>query len=328
MPYHHINAVERRVIQQAKEGGASFREIGKMLGRDHSSISRECRRNCSASGYEAAAAQETAQTRARRPRHQRRYGHQPLKRTVLQWLEHDWSPAIISGRLRREFPEDSDMRVSPESIYQWVYGDAASGGRLFQHLWQRRHRRIGHRSRLPAHSRIPARVDITQRPEVVDQRSRVGDWEGDTVVGRKGRGGLVTHLERVSRLLVAGRIRNKRADTFAAKTKRLLGWVPKSLCHTLTLDNGTENAAHESIAEAKAMDVYFAHPHAPWQRGANEQVNGLIRRYFPKGTDFKKVTDEQIDEVVLKINQRPRKCLNYQSPYEVFAEALRGALAT
>ena len=127
---------------------------------------------------------------------------------------------------------------------------------------------------------------------------------------------------------MAGRIPTKQAATFAATTNKLLGWVPADLCHTLTLDNGTENAAHASIAKTKRVDVYFAHPHAPWQRGANEQVNGLIRRYFPKGTDFSKVTDEQVAQVVMQINKRPRKCLDYQSPYEAFAEALRGALGT
>ncbi|HSH30740.1 MAG TPA: IS30 family transposase [Thiohalobacter sp.] len=328
MPYQHINAAERQVIQRALEAGESRRSIARSLGRNHSSISREIRRNGGRRAYKAAAAQHRAEGRASRPRHTRRFAHKPLKRTVLTWLALDWSPAIISGRLRRDFPKDGNMRVSAESIYHWVYRDALQGGRLYRHLWQRRHRRIAHRSRMPAHSRIPDRIDITERPPAVAERARIGDWEGDTVVGRKNRGGLVTHLERVTRYLVAGRIPNKRAATFATATNKLLGWVPASLCHTLTLDNGTENAAHARIAKAKTMDVYFAHPHAPWQRGANEQVNGLIRRYFPKGTDFRKVTDEQVAQVVMQINQRPRKCLDYQSPYEVFAEALRGALRT
>lgn len=328
MPYHHINATERQVIQRSRGAGESFQAIAKSLGRSPSTISREYARNRDEAGYQAATAQQRAEARASQPRHRRRFGNRALKDTVVRWLERDWSPAIISSRLRRKFPKRANMRVSAESIYQWVYRDAIHGGRLYQHLWHRRPRRIGHRSRMPAHSRIPSRVDISERPEVVDHRSRVGDWEGDTVAGKKNRSGLATHVERTTRFLVAGRLKNRRAATFTAATNRLLGWVPESLCHTLTLDNGTENAAHADIAHAKTMDVYFAHPHAPWQRGANEQVNGLIRRYFPKGTDFRKVTDKQIDEVVLKINQRPRKCLNYQSPYEVFAEALRGALAT
>jgi IS30 family transposase len=328
MPYGHINAAERQVIQRALEAGQSLRSIARSLGRSHSSISREWHRNDSQGGYEATAAQGLAESRARQPSHFRRFEHAALKETVLRWLERDWSPAIISACLRHDFPADSAMRVSAESVYQWVYRDALQGGRLHSHLWQRRHRRITHRSRMPAHSRIPDRVDISERPEVVAERSRVGDWEGDTVVGRMNRSGLATHVERATRFLVAGRVADKRAETFSTVTIKLLGWVPASLCHTLTLDNGTENAAHAKIATAKTMDIYFAHPHAPWQRGANEQVNGLIRRYFPKGTDFRKVSDAEVEQVVLQINQRPRKCLNYRSPYDVFAEALRGALGT
>ena len=328
MPYHHINAAERQVIQRAREAGESFSAIGKMLGRSPSSISREWARNRGAQGYRGAQAQDMAEARARQPRHRRRYDRRALRETVFRWLARDWSPAIINATLPMKFPEDRTMRVSAETIYQWVYQDAAQGGGRFRHLWRSWPRRRPRPSRQPAHSRIPNRVDIDDRPGVVAARSRVGDWEGDTVVSCKNRGGLATHVERATRFLVAGRVSNKRADTFAAVTKRLLGWVPNDLCHTLTLDNGTENAAHALIAESKAMDVYFSHPHSPWQRGANEQVNGLIRRYFPKGTDFRKVTDEQIEDVVMKINQRPRKCLNYQSPYDVFAEALRGALGT
>ena len=328
MPYQHINAAERQVIQRALEAGESLRSIAQSLGRNHGSLSREIRRNSGRRRYKATSAQHRAEGRASRPRHNRRFAHKPLRRTVFKWLELDWSPAIINGRLRRDFPEDSNMRVSAESLYHWVYRDALQGGRLYRHLWQCRPRRIAHRSRMPAHSRIPDRMDITDRSPVVAERTRIGDWEGDTVVGRKNQGGLVTHVERVTRYLVSARIPNKRAVTFAAITNKLFGWVPASLCQTLTLDNGTENAAHARIAKAKTMDVYFAHPHAPWQRGANEQVNGLIRRYFPKGTDFRKVTDEQVAQVVMQINKRPRKCLDYQSPYEAFAEALRGALRT
>jgi len=295
MPYEHLNAEERQVIQRAREAGQSFRAIAQSLGRNHSSVSREWRRNSGRAGYEATAAQDQAKCRAHRARHRRRFEHQALRETVFQWLVQDWSPAIISAQLRSAFPDDATMQISAECIYQWVYQDAAAGGRHYQHLWRRRHRRRMRSSRMPAHSRIPDRVDINQRPAVVDGRTRVGDWEGDTVVGRMNRGGLATHVERKTRYLVAGRVANKQASTFTAVTNKLLGWVPNSLCHTLTLDNGTENAAHASIAEAKDMTVYFAHPHSPWQRGANEQVNGLIRRYFPKGTDFRKVTDEQVE---------------------------------
>ncbi len=328
MPYEHLNAAERQVIQRAREAGQAFCAIAKTLGRNPSTISREWRRNSRSGGYNADEAQQRAQRCATKPRHQARYGNRCLRSVVLSGLEQEWSPEIISAHLHMDFPKAKDMRVSPETIYQWVYRDAARGGQLYGHLWQRRPRRRRRRDRLPVHSRIANRVDISQRPEIVDQLSRIGDWEGDMVVSCKNRGGLVTHVERATRFLVAGRAKDKQESTFTAVTQRLLGWVPKSLCQTLTLDNGTENAGHAIIAAGKEMAVYFAHPHSPWQRGSNEQVNGLIRRYFPKGTDFRKVTDAQVDEVVMKINQRPRKCLHYQSPYDAFAEALRRALAT
>ena len=140
----------------------------------------------------------------------------------------------------------------------------------------------------------------------------MGDWEGDTKMGSKNRGGLATQVERTTRFLCAGKIRHKMAKTFSGVTNELLSRVPKRLCCTLTFDNGTENATYADITQRKQMEVYFAHPRAPWQRDANEQVNGMTRHYFPKGTDFRKVSYENIAEMVININKRPRKCLNFR----------------
>ena len=145
--------------------------------------------------------------------------------------------------------------------------------------------------------------------------------------GKQGKEGLVTHVDRASRLLAWSRAKDRSA-TFRQATESALSWVPKSLRKTLTLDNGSEMAEHQKIAETLTLKTYFADPYSPWQRGTNEQTNGLIRRYFPKGTDYRKVSDQALDAVVLKINQRPRKCLGYRSPHDVFADALRVALAT
>lgn len=146
--------------------------------------------------------------------------------------------------------------------------------------------------------------------------------------GKQGKDGLVTHVDRTSRLLAWGRTNDRSATSFRHATQRALAWVPASLRKTLTLDNGTEMAEHQAIAQTLNLKTYFADPYSPWQRGTKEQTNGLIRRYFPKGTDFSKVSDKALDDVVLKINQRPRKCLGFRTPYDVFADALRGALAT
>lgn len=205
MPYQHLNAEERQVIQHAHQAGQSFAAIAQTLGRSPSTISREWRRNSQLGQYQASDAQQQAEDRSRCPRHQVRYDNQRLRSVVLAGLAREWSPEIISARLRLDFPKSADMRVSPETIYQWVYRDASHGGQLHRHLWQHRPRRRSYRSRLPACGRITNRIDICERPPIVDQRIRVGDWEGDMVVSRKNRGGLVTHIERTTRFLVAGR---------------------------------------------------------------------------------------------------------------------------
>ncbi len=217
--------------------------------------------------------------------------------------------------------------VSTECIYQWIYRDAFDGGELYtclssQHNKRKRQRPAGKRSH------IPGRVCIEERPTVVDRRNRLGDWEGDTVEGCKGGGGLATHVERKSRFLLAEKLMDGCADTFTMATKKCFKSIPETLCKTLTLDNGSENVRHHEIAQSKQMSVYFTHPYSPWERGTNEQTNGLLRRYFPKGTDFRKVTKRQIKKAVTLINQRPRKSLNYRTPEEVFLKAVNGALGT
>lgn len=257
-----------------------------------------------------------------------RQNYAPLWQQVQQWLARDWSPEIIQAKLQEHYPNDDRMRISPEALYRWIYRNAQVGGHWHHHLWKRRHRRRQRGEYRHLRFKMPGRVSLSNRPEVANQRQRVGDWEGDSVHGRQGKGGLVTHVDRASRFLALGRIADRSANGFRLATVKALSWVPSTLRKTLTLDNGTEMAEHQAIAQTLSLDTYFADPYAPWQRGTNEQTNGLLRRYFPKGTDFDTVSDEALDAVVLKINQRPRKCLGYQTPYDVFAEALRAALAS
>ena len=219
------------------------------------------------------------------------------------------------------------MRVSIETLYRWVYLDARMGGLLYKHLrrrhkWRRRQRRYGSGRRF-----IADRVGIEQRPAVVSERTRFGDWEGDTLAGKRNRSQVATHVERKSRYLLAGKLEDRKADTFADRAVALLRTVPEPLRHTLTLDNGSECARFSKIEDATGLKVYFAAPYAAWQRGANENTNGLLRQYFPKGTDFRRVTDQALQTAVNRLNQRPRKCLGYQTPTEVFTKAVRGALA-
>ena len=173
---------------------------------------------------------------------------------------------------------------------------------------------------------MPGRVSIDRRPECVATRQRVGDWEGDTVEGAKGSGHITTHVERKSRYLIAAKLTNKTAAVTATAMIATYKKIPKRLRHTLTLDNGKEFAHFSDIERATGLTIYFADAYCAWQRGTNENTNGLLRRYFPKGTDFNQVTEEALALVVKKLNHRPRKCLGYRTPYEVFHEARRGAV--
>lgn len=327
MSYSHLSSEERYAIQQLHRLNYSQLAIAEQLGRSHSTIGRELKRNAIQSGYDSVQASQMAQKRRQKARHAKRRDHPPLVKQVLAWLHADWSPEIIVAYLKKQFPRDSKMRVCIETIYKWIYADARCGGTLYQALWRQHKKRKTQRKGLKR-ILIPNRTGIEARPPGATNRSRYGHWEGDTVEGKKGRGGLATHADRKSRFLIARLLTDKRAATFSDATCKSFNWVPSSLLRSVTYDNGSENADHECTSITTGLKVFFADPYSPWQRGTNEQANGLLRHYFPKGTDFSKVTQEEVDAVVEKINKRPRKCLGYQAPYDVFAQALRCALAT
>jgi IS30 family transposase len=329
MPYVQLTSEERYVIYHLKLFGLSLREIGRRLNRHHTTISREIRRNgpdVPTWVYWHEGAHQRALQRRRQPRHCRRHAYEPLVCYVEQHLRADWSPEAIVGRLRLDHPEDEEMRVSTETIYRWVYRDASRGGQLFtclcrQHKKRRRQRRYG-----TGRGLIPGRTSIDERPDLVARRLRFGDWEGDTVEGAKGSGYITSHVERKSRYLIAAKLVDKTAAVTASAVIAAFRRIPKTLRHTLTLDNGKEFAQFQAIEKSTGLAVYFADPYAAWQRGTNENTNGLLRRYFPKGSDFKNITREMLAAAVKKLNHRPRKCLGYQTPHEVFQQARRGAL--
>jgi transposase, IS30 family len=330
MPYHHFTREERYVISHLKLEGFSLREIGRRLGRHYTSISREIMRNRPTYADDAVywyyVSQPVALERRHRARHHRRRNHRTLYAYVAARIRLDWSPETIVARLHREYPDDAGMRISPETIYRWIYLDARNKGDLYRHL-RRRHRYRRKQSRYGSGRRfIPGRVPIDERPHVVETRERVGDWEGDTMEGRKGTGGLATHVERKCRYLIAAKVPDKRAETMTEQSIKCFIKTPRVFRHTLTVDNGKEFAHFKEIEAKTGLTVYFADPYSAWQRGTNENTNGLLRQYFPKGTDFRSVSDKDLALVVQKLNNRPRKCLNYQTPREVYSQALRGAL--
>jgi IS30 family transposase len=330
MSYTQLTSEERYVIYHLRLYRFSLREIGRRLGRSHTTISRELKRNgpvISSWGYWHQGAHEQALQRRREPRHYRRHAHAPLVRYVERSLRAEWSPDVIAARLKREYPNDPRMRVSIETIYRWVYRDAGRGGQLFNclcrcHRKRRRQHRYG-----AGRGLIPGRVGIEQRPALVALRRRFGDWEGDTVEGAKGSGHITTHVERKSRYLLAAKLTGKSAAETAQVVSSAFRRIPATLRKTLTLDNGKEFARFRDIEKQSGLRVYFADPYSAWQRGTNENTNGLLRRYFPKGMDFRNVTHKTLAEAVKKLNHRPRKCLGYRTPHEVFQEAKRGAVA-
>ena len=332
MSYIQLTPKERYVIHHLKLYGLSYREIGRRLGRHHSTISREVLRNGPTFPgwvYRDDMAQESTVARRSQVRHNRKYDHLPLLTYVERKLAADWSPEEISGRLKLDYPDDDEMRVSPEAVYQWVYRDAMSGGTLYGHLRRMHQKRRKQRHYGSLRSLIPGRASIHERPTMVDSRKRFGDWEGDSVIGSaQERNALTSQVERKSRYLIVKKLTDRTAQTFAQKVTQAFKRIPKQFRKTLTLDNGKEGSRFHEIEDRTGILVYFADPYASWQRGTNENTNGLLRQYFPKGSDFRKITQTDVTRAVKKLNHRPRKCLHYRTPHEVFFEAIRGAVAS
>ena len=333
MSYGHLRLDERSAIHMLTSLGLSNREIGLRLGRHHTTIGREKRRNGlqypSLSIYNVRlATRRIEERRSAIQRHRRRADHRPLWRYVMRGLQRRWSPEQIAGRIRLDHPDDLRMRIAPETVYRWIYRDAAVGGDLYRQL--RRARRKRHHQRRTGSGRgcIPGRVGIEQRPEIVVGRRRFGDWESDTMEGAKGRGLIATHVERKSRYLLTVALQDKKADRFATRTVQAFRTIPRAWRCTMTADNGKEFARFKRIEEKTGLTVYFADPYSAWQRGTNENTNGLLRQYFPKGCDFTAVSEKDLAYATRDINHRPRKCLDYRTPHEVFSDAKRGALAT
>lgn len=330
MSYEQLTSEERYVIAHLKIHKLSLREIGRRLGRHHTTIARELKRNGPPFGgvYWYTVAQPKADARKAHARHHRRRDHAPLFQYVTDRLHERWSPECIAGRLPIDFPRQQAMRVSPEAIYRWVYRDAVNGGQLYRcldlsHKRRRRQRRYGSLRGL-----IPGRVSITERPAVVEDRNRFGDWEGDTVYGRRSRCCLVTQVERKSRYLLVSKVPNRTAAAVAQTKIAQFNRLPQSWRRTLTLDNGKEFAGFKHVERATGLSIYFANPYSAWQRGANENANGRLRRYYPKGTDFSRVSEGELAAVAQAMNNRPRKCLGYRTPAEVARKASRGAVGS
>jgi IS30 family transposase len=310
MSYTQLTREQRYQIYALKKAGQTQTAMAAILGVHKSSVSRELRRNCGRRGYRPGPAHELARER-RSATHRPRIGAQTWER-VESLLRLEWSPEQIAGRLKLERRE----AVSHERIYQHVRADKRAGGMLHRHLRCRRERRkrYGKRSR---RGQIAGRVGIEERPGVVDERRRIGDWEADTIVGRRGRGALLSMVERKSKMVRLCWVERKGAEEVAAASLAALSPLSDKVL-TLTSDNGGEFAHHARIAEGLGARFYFARPHASWERGVNENTNGLLRQYFPKWHDFAAITQAEVEQVMTRLNDRPRKTLGYRTPNEVF----------
>lgn len=321
MPGCHLTAVEREVIDRMYYAGESRGKIAVELGRSKSVISRELKRNRNSSGtYTALKAGEKAAERRRDSKAaiEHWYNNPGLYEYVTSRLLKEWSPEQIIGRLNLDHPNDNSMRVSHESIYVWIKWRRRLGEEWHVHLRfsGRRRKRYGSQH-LPGS--LPQRPSIEDRPEEATNRSRCGDWEGDTMEGGKKSGYFVTLADRKSRMVKIRVIDNKRAATVKKAIVSSMKPLGAAACQSLTLDNGTEFAEFKAIGMKLGMKIFFAHPYSSWERGTNENMNGLIRQYFPKGLDLKNVTPAQLAHVERKLNNRPRKCLAFQTPSEVFS---------
>lgn len=312
MGYTHLTREERYQIRALRATGASNRQIAGVLNRTPSTISREIRRNSGQRGYRPAQADRFAQERARACRIRRRITNLDWS-TIEGLIRLDWSPEQISGRLRRE----GRLQVSPEWIYRYVYADKAAGGTLCGHLRCQRKRRKRYGSGRDRRGQIPGRISISERPAAVESRSQLGHWEGDTIIGQGHRGAAVTLVERTSRFVLLSGLAQKSAKaTQRAITRRLRPVVEQ--VRSLTVDNGKEFAHHQRLARSLSSEVYFADPYSSWQRGTNENANGLIRQYLPKSRDLSTLTGAEVRMIENRLNHRPRKSLDYRTPYEVF----------
>ncbi len=311
--YTRLTEDERYQIYEDKFMGLSHRQIAKKLNRHHSTISREIKRNKGLRGYRPRQAQQFARQRhLLKPKHIRMTTD--VQRLIVRHIKKDWRPEQIQGRLRQEgYP-----MVCHSTIYHFIQDDKADGGQLYKHL---RHLKPYKKRTGKAETRgqIIGRVSIDDRPGIVDQKVRLGDWEADTVIGKGHKGVLVTLAERVSKKTLIARVQSKHAKGVTAAIVRLLKPERGNL-HTITFDNGKEFAHHELISKALGTDGYFAHPYHSWERGLNENHNGLIRQYLPKGMALDQVTDKEIHVIQNKLNNRPRKALGYKTPNEIYEE--------
>jgi IS30 family transposase len=334
MPGRRLTLTEREDIAYLRGHYLGVRQIAAFIGRDPATVSRELRRNSTPSPrrYRALSAHILACQRARRGKPRKLVPGSPVRTEVAEGLRLGWSPGQIAGRLKRDHPGCAELQVSHETIYQalFVQGKGSLRAEVAAAMRCGKARRRRPRSRpRPGNGTMPGMISISDRPAEAADRAVPGHWEGDLIISGGKQSAAATLAERTTRycMIIAlpeGRTADKVADALAARITTL----PAALRRSLTWDQGREMARHADFSIATGVPVYFADPHAPWQRGTNENTNGLIRYYLPKGSDLAGVTQDQLDDIALALNTRPRRILDYATPAEKLAELMSVATAT
>jgi len=315
--YTQLTRGKRYQIRALLKAGFSQTEMSFFLKVHKSTISREIRRNRGNKGYRPVQAHEKAQARCFRAA--KRIKMTPLMIELVEhYIRQDFSPEQVSGYLNRKH----GLKISHETIYKYIWSDKKTGGTLYKHL-RRSHRK--HRKRYGTNQlrgRIVGQVSIDLRPAIVDAKTRIGDWEIDTVTGKNSKGYLVTAVERKSKYTLVERVPDRQSDQVVKAIIKLMRPY-KNNVFTITADNGKEFSQHEKISKSLKADVYFAHPYHAWERGLNENTNGLLRQYFPKKMDFQKIDKKGIEYAMNRLNNRPRKSLGFETPIEVFFKDIK-----
>jgi len=320
MNYTQLTEGLRYQIYTLLNNGFTQLDAANQIGVHPSTISRELSRNTGKRGYRPQQANRKALER-RKVAFKAHRMTESLRVKVTDYLLLEWSPEQISGYLKNEGGE----WVSHETIYQFILEDKKNGGTLYKqlrHSGKKRKKRYGGSDR---RGEIKGRVSIDDRPKNIEKRERIGDWEIDLVIGKNHKGAIVTIVDRLSLMTLIAKVESKHADLVTAATTSLLNRYKKHGAKTITADNGKEFSGHKDISRALGIDFYFAHPYSSWERGTNENTNGLIRQYLPKGTEFEPVNDKKCQFIMERLNNRPRRCLSYRTPKQVFEEFLQAA---
>jgi len=321
MPYNHFTREQRNELSALLRAKVKKKEIARLLRKGRTTIWRERQRAETNGKYYVRKSNRLAKEKRIKAnaRFKKIENNKWLRQYIIKHIRKYWSPEQISGRLKEEYPNDKTKHIGKDSIYKYIYNQRKDLVKYLRCQKGKYRRRYGTRIREKQREALKKKR-IDQRPKIIEERGRIGDWEGDTVIGKDRKPAILTHVERKSGYLLADKLERATAELTKQTTIQSFEKIPRNKKQTITYDNGSEFAEHELTGRKLKADIYFAYPYHSWERGCNENANGLLRQFFPKKTIFATITQQDIQKAVGLINHRPRKRLNYLTPYEVFNE--------